>query len=61
MVGWRFIKRIQKYYALFESPQGIVMLHIRHAHQRVRYEKIQKVIVLKYGQSKLTTSNKFRI
>lgn len=40
VVGWRFIKRIKKYYALFESPQGIVMLHIRHAHQRVRYEKI---------------------
>ena len=40
VVGWQLIKRIQKYYALFESPQGLVMLHIRHAHQRVRYEKI---------------------
>ena len=40
VVGWQLIKRIQKCYALFESPQGLVMLHIRHAHQRVRYEKI---------------------
>lgn len=38
---WRYIARFQKQYALFEAPKGLVMLHIRHADQRVRLEKIQ--------------------
>ena len=49
--GWQFIKRTQKYYALFESPQGLVMLHIRHAHQRVRFEKILESFYSKYRDS----------
>lgn len=39
---WKLITRLQQHYALFESPRGLVMLHIRHAHQRVRFETIQK-------------------
>ncbi len=38
---WRYIARFQKHYALFETKRGLVMLHIRHADQRVRMEKIQ--------------------
>ena len=51
IIGWQFIKRIRKYYALFESPQGLVMLHIRHAHQRVRYEKILESLCSKNTDS----------
>ena len=38
---WRYVARFQKQYALFETPRGLVLLHIRHADQRVRLEKIQ--------------------
>lgn len=38
---WRYIARFKKQYALFETPRGLVMLHIRHADQRVRLEQIQ--------------------
>ncbi len=37
---WRFITRLKQRYALFETPRGLVMLHIRHADQRVRFERI---------------------
>ncbi len=37
---WRFISRLKQRYALFEAPRGLVMLHLRHADQRVRFERI---------------------
>jgi DNA mismatch repair protein MutL len=39
--GWRLIQRIQERYALFETTNGLVMLHLRHAAQRIRYEQIE--------------------
>ena len=39
---WRLISIFKKRYALFETSRGLVMLHIRHADQRVRFERIQK-------------------
>lgn len=37
---WRLITRLKQRYALFEAPRGLVMLHLRHADQRVRFERI---------------------
>ncbi len=39
---WRFLTALKKRYALFETPRGLVMLHLRHADQRVRFERICK-------------------
>lgn len=38
--GWRLITILKKRYALFETARGLVMLHLRYADQRVRYERI---------------------
>lgn len=40
--GWRLITLLQKRYALFDTARGLVMLHLRHADQRVRFERISK-------------------
>lgn len=40
--AWRYVSVFQKQFALFETPRGLVMLHLRHADQRVRFERIQK-------------------
>lgn len=37
---WRFITQLRKQYALFDGPHGLIMLHLRHADQRVRFEQI---------------------
>lgn len=37
---WRLICIIKKKYGLFDTPRGLVMLHIRHADQRIRFERI---------------------
>ncbi|MDQ8194947.1 DNA mismatch repair endonuclease MutL [Coraliomargarita sp. SDUM461004] len=37
---WRLITLLKKQYGLFDTPRGLVMLHIRHADQRVRFERI---------------------
>ena len=39
---WRFITLLKKRYALFDTPRGLVMLHLRHADQRVRFERISR-------------------
>ena len=39
---WRLIILLKKRYALFDTPRGLVMLHLRHADQRVRFERISK-------------------
>ncbi|MGC6455380.1 MAG: DNA mismatch repair endonuclease MutL [Coraliomargaritaceae bacterium] len=39
--GWRLIQQIRERYALFETANGLVMLHLRHAAQRIRYEQIE--------------------
>ncbi|MGJ8638972.1 MAG: DNA mismatch repair endonuclease MutL [Opitutaceae bacterium] len=41
-VQWRLLTRLKQRYALFEAPRGLVMLHLRNADQRVRYERICK-------------------
>ncbi len=37
---WRLITRLKQRYALFEAPRGLIMLDLRHADQRVRFERI---------------------
>ncbi|MFP4070148.1 MAG: DNA mismatch repair endonuclease MutL [Opitutales bacterium] len=37
---WKLLNLIQGRYALFETRRGMVMLHLRHADQRVRFERI---------------------
>lgn len=37
---WRLITLLKRQYALFDTPRGLVMLHLRHADQRVRFERI---------------------
>ena len=39
---WRLITLLKKRYALFETDRGLLVLHIRHADQRVRFERICK-------------------
>jgi DNA mismatch repair protein MutL len=39
---WQLIRLLQNRYALFKGPRGLVLLHLRHADQRVRFERIQK-------------------
>ena len=39
---WRLITLLKKRYALFETERGLLVLHIRHADQRVRFERICK-------------------
>lgn len=38
--AWRLITLLKQQYALFDTPRGLVMLHLRHADQRVRFERI---------------------
>ena len=38
--SWRLISILKKQYGLFDTPRGLVMLHIRYADQRVRFERI---------------------
>ena len=40
--SWRLISILKKQYGLFDTPRGLVMLHIRYADQRVRFERILK-------------------
>jgi len=40
--AWRLITLLKKQYGLFDTPRGLVMLHLRHADQRVRFERILK-------------------
>jgi DNA mismatch repair protein MutL len=40
--GWRLITLLKKRYALFDTDRGLVMLHLRHADQRVRFERISR-------------------
>ena len=37
---WRLITLLKSRYALFDSPKGLTMLHLRNADQRVRFERI---------------------
>ncbi|MFU8847152.1 MAG: DNA mismatch repair endonuclease MutL [Opitutales bacterium] len=39
---WQLIRLLKNRYGLFDSPKGLVLLHLRHADQRVRFERIQK-------------------
>jgi len=37
---WTFLQLVRGRYALFETARGLLMLHLRHADQRVRFERI---------------------
>lgn len=39
---WQLVRLLKGRYALFDSPRGLILLHLRHADQRVRFERIQK-------------------
>lgn len=39
---WQLIRLLKNRYGLFDSSKGLVLLHLRHADQRVRFERIQK-------------------
>ncbi|MGB0415733.1 MAG: DNA mismatch repair endonuclease MutL [Coraliomargarita sp.] len=39
--AWKLIACFKQYYALFETQQGLVMMHLRRADQRIRFERIQ--------------------
>lgn len=39
---WQLLRLLKSRYALFDSPKGLILLHLRHADQRVRFERIQK-------------------
>ncbi|MEM8868640.1 MAG: DNA mismatch repair endonuclease MutL [Verrucomicrobiota bacterium] len=38
---WKLLNLMRQRYALFESSKGLIILHIRHADQRVRFERIK--------------------
>ena len=40
--SWRLISILKGQYGLFDTPRGLVMLHLRYADQRVRFERILK-------------------
>lgn len=39
---WRLVTLLKKQYGLFSTSRGLVMLHLRYADQRVRFERILK-------------------
>ena len=39
--SWKLVARFQQRFALFESPNGLILLHLRHAAQRVRFEQVE--------------------
>ena len=39
-IGWEFIHCFQKRYALYATPRGLVMIYLRHADQRIQFERI---------------------
>jgi len=38
--AWKLISLVRGRYALFETERGLLVLHLRHAEQRVRFERI---------------------
>ena len=40
--SWRLISLLKGQYGLFDTQRGLVMLHLRYADQRVRFERILK-------------------
>ena len=40
--SWQLISLLKGQYGLFDTPRGLVMLHLRYADQRVRFERILK-------------------
>ncbi len=39
-INWVYLRTLREKYALYESPEGIVLLNILRAKQRIRYEQI---------------------
>jgi DNA mismatch repair protein MutL len=39
-IGWEFIHCFQKRYALYATSRGLVMMYLRHAEQRIEFERI---------------------
>ncbi|MFP4156492.1 MAG: DNA mismatch repair endonuclease MutL [Opitutales bacterium] len=45
--SWRLLSRLKERYALMETPRGLVILHLRQADQRIRYEQILRTFTEK--------------
>lgn len=43
--SWRLLALLQGRYALWESPGGLVMVHLKAARQRIQYEKVLAELV----------------
>ena len=43
-INWVYLRTLKEKYALYETPDGIVMLNILRAKQRIRYEQILEQI-----------------
>lgn len=50
--SWKLLATLKQRYGLFETNRGLVMVNLRHADQRVRYEEIMRG----YTQEEATTS-----
>jgi DNA mismatch repair protein MutL len=51
LTGWRYLGRAQQRYWLFDSPGGIILLHLGAAYQRLHYERILKSLEQQQAQS----------
>ena len=51
--NWRLVGRIQGGIAVFETPGGLVLLHVRAAHQRILYERIARACAQAQGVQQL--------
>jgi len=40
--NWHLLSILKNRFALFDSSRGLIMLHLRHADQRVRFERIRQ-------------------
>ncbi len=40
LADWRLLAILRRQFALYQSPAGLVLVHLRHASQRVRFERI---------------------
>ncbi len=49
--GWKLLARLKGHYALMETPRGLVILHLRQADQRIRFEAILSAFQNQSGTS----------
>lgn len=49
--GWKLLARLKGHYALMETPRGLLILHLRQADQRIRFEAILNTYQINNGSS----------